>query len=74
MYLISWLVFVLQDILCERIIDSAQQGGVSQLTPIKLKIIWVAGSPHQAGQNLTSSPDLDYSTADKIWAFVSRSV
>ena len=55
MYLISWLVFILPDILCERNIDSAQPGGVSQPTQIKLNISWVAGSPNLAGQNLSSS-------------------
>ena len=55
MYLISWLVFILTDILCERNIYSAQPGGVSQPTQIKLNISWVAGSPHLAGQNLSSS-------------------
>ena len=44
MYLLSWLVFILPDILCERNIDSAQPGGVSQPTKIKLNIGWVPGS------------------------------
>ena len=51
----SWLVFILPDILCERNIDSAQPGGVSQPTQIKLNISSVAGSSHLAGQTPSSS-------------------
>ena len=55
MYLISWLIFILPDISCERNMDSAQPGGVRQPTRIKLNISLVAGSSHLAGQNLSSS-------------------
>ena len=53
MYLISWLVFILPDILCERNIDSAQAGGVSQPTQIKLNISWFC--PARWGEPATQS-------------------
>ena len=55
MYLVSWLVFISSDILCERNLDSAQLAGESQPLSLCSAQFELAGSPHLARQNLSSS-------------------